>query len=88
MIVQLDLPVYIPWKIERVIADGNGAAAVEDNGCVVGGDWGDRGSLVGCKEGKVSQQDLSIGHRSGAISVEVFDYFGYIMFGVQFKCCA
>lgn len=34
------------WKVHRVVADSNGAATVEDNGSVVGGDGGNSGSFV------------------------------------------
>jgi hypothetical protein len=35
------------WEVERIVADGNRATTVKDNGGVVGGEWGDRGCLIG-----------------------------------------
>jgi hypothetical protein len=42
------------WEVERIVADGNRATTVEDDGGVVGGEWGDRECLIGDYVGRMN----------------------------------
>ena len=60
-------------KVKSVLDDGSGAAAVEDDRGVGGGDGCNSGGLVGHKVGEVSHVSLSIGERGRGEGVEVID---------------